>query len=219
VTSSEPADGKSTIASNLAIVLTQMGKQVLLIDGDLRRPCVHRRLMLPNDVGLSSYLTGHAKTDDLYQESTVPGLSVITSGPVPPNPSELLDSAGLVGLMAEAQRAGFDHVILDSPPVLNVADSIILGTRADTTLLVVRSGVTSREALSRCLDRLRQSRLAVAGAVLNAVTERSGYYYRYRYDRRPGHGRETDAQAATASGAGAVLQRTARRLRRRAGGQ
>ena len=185
VTSCEPGDGKSTVALNLAIVLTQLGRRVLLVDADLRRPRVHKSLLLGNEVGISSYLSGNAPLEDLIQESEIPNLRVISSGPIPPNPSELLGSPGLQTLLERfAAEDRFDHVIFDSPPVLSVTDAIILSTRIDSTILVVRSGVTSREALAQSAARLKQSRARVTGSVLNAVSHETGYYYgRYGYGR------------------------------------
>jgi capsular exopolysaccharide synthesis family protein len=195
VTSCEPGDGKSTVALNLAIVLTQLGRRVLLIDADLRRPRVHKTLRIGNDVGISSFLSGNAPLEELIQESEIPNLRVITSGPIPPNPSELLGSPGLQTLLEHfEQEDRFDHVIFDSPPVLSVTDAVILSTRADSTILVVRSGVTSREALAQSAARLRQSRARVSGAVLNAASHESGYYYgRYGRSYRYAYGAEDES--------------------------
>jgi capsular exopolysaccharide synthesis family protein len=177
------------VALNLAIVLTQLGRRVLLVDADLRRPRMHKTLQLGNSVGVSSFLSGNATLDELIQESEIPNLRVITSGPIPPNPSELLGSPRLKTLLDRfAVEEQFDHIILDSPPVLSVTDAIILATRIDSTIVVVRSGMTSREGLAQSAARLRQSRVNVTGAVLNAVSEETGYYYgrygRYRASRR-----------------------------------
>ena len=180
VTSCEPGSGKSTLAINLAIVLTQMGRRVLLLDADLRRPRIHRGLGLSNETGLTNYLSGNADPEQLFQETEIPLLSVITSGPTPPNPSELLESSSLDALLAGLGRSRqFDHVILDSPPTLQVADSLILATRADVTILVVRAGMTSRDSLADSVARLRQGRIQIAGAVFNAVSDRSRYYEHY----------------------------------------
>jgi len=224
VTSCEPGAGKSTIAINLATVLTQMGRRVLLIDADLRRPRIHHGLGLSNEIGLTSYLSGNAKPEELFQPTEIPLLVVIPSGPTPPNPSELLGSPALSALLTRLARSQeFDHVILDSPPLLQVTDSLILATRADVTVLVVRAGVTSRESLSESVARLRQGRAQIAGAVFNAVSERSNpYSYYYRQQDRD----EGSPRARRGEGGGALSRvqvtlalrsRKARRERRNVG--
>ena len=185
VTSCQPEDGKSTVALNLAIVLTQLGRKVLLVDADLRRPRIHKTLGLGNRVGLSSFLSGNSGTDALLVETEVPDLSVIVSGPIPPNPSELLGAPRLdvlLGGFLDEHR--FDHLILDSPPLLSVTDAAVLASRTDSTVMVVRAGSTRREALAQSAARLGQSRANVIGTVLNAVPVGTGYGYRsYWYHR------------------------------------
>jgi len=214
VTSCEPGDGKSTVALNLAIVLTQLGRRVLLIDADLRRPRIHKSLQLTNAVGVSSFLSGNATLDELIRESEIPNLRVITSGPIPPNPSELLGSPGLETMLDRfSGEDRFDHIILDSPPVLSVTDAIILSTRTDSTILVVRAGMTSREALAQSAARLKQSRVKVTGAVLNAVSHEAGYYYgRYGYGRSYRYTYQADDEA---EGTATTPGRTRRRFGRR----
>ncbi|MDX1387990.1 MAG: polysaccharide biosynthesis tyrosine autokinase [Acidobacteriota bacterium] len=205
VTSCEPGDGKSTVSLNTAIVLTQMGRRVLLVDADLRRPRLHKMLDLDNDTGLSSLLSGNATLSRLIQDTAVPNLHAITSGPIPPNPSELLGSAGLDGLLASLDDADrFDHVLFDSPPALQVADGIILSARVEATILVVRVGSTRREALQQGTTRLKQGRARILGVTLNAMPERTAYYYyrKYRY-----YDRQED------TGAGSRRARRRRRLR------
>jgi len=183
ITSCEPGDGKSTVACNLAMVFTQLGRKVLLVDADLRRPRIHTALEIPNAVGLSSFLSGNASLAELARETEVPNLSVITAGPIPPNPSELLGSARLAELLRYVdEHEGFDHVILDSPPVLSVTDAIVLSAKLDSTILVIRAGQTRREALEQSVSRLNQSHSSVIGSVLNGVSAESTYYYG-RYGR------------------------------------
>jgi len=182
VTSCEPSDGKSTVSVNLAVVLTQLGRRVLLIDSDLRRPRLHRIFAVGNAVGLSSLMTGNATFEDVVQDCDIPGLALVSSGPLPPNPSELLQSASLQAMIERLRSSGeFDHVIFDSPPSVQVADSLILAARADATIVVVRSGKTARDSLVAGVARLRQAHVHVSGAVLNAVREQDGYYYQYKY--------------------------------------
>jgi capsular exopolysaccharide synthesis family protein len=224
VTSCEPGEGKSTIVLNLAVVLAQMGKKVLLVDTDLRRPRLHSALELPNDVGLSSYLTGNAEPEELFQECPVPGLSVITSGPMPPNPSELLGSPRLDSLIEQLkENGGYDHVLFDSPPVIQVADSMIIATKMDATILIVRAGMTARESLAQGVARLRQGRAKVIGAVLNAISEKSRYYYyrRYGYHRRSAYYSHTgahDGDQSEATGALAALTKKMKLSRQRRAG-
>jgi capsular exopolysaccharide synthesis family protein len=190
VTSCEPGAGKSTTSLNLAIVLTQMDKRVLIVDADLRRPRLHMALGLGNDVGLSSYLSGNVEAHELAHPTNVPGLEVVTAGPIPPNPSELLNSPGLLGLLSGLEESGaYDFVIFDSPPALQVADSQILSARMDATILVVRAGATNRTALAQGVARLRQARAQLVGAILNGASRGPGYYYQYysHGDRRHEH--------------------------------
>ena len=133
-----------------------------------------------NDAGLSTYLSGNAEIDDLILASEVPRLWVVPSGPIPPNPSELLGSPRLVAFLDRVRNEDlFDHVIFDSPPVLSVTDSVILATRADAAVLVVRARVTGKEACARSATRLRQSHANLIGTVLNAMPAEPGYYGRY----------------------------------------
>ncbi len=207
VTSCEPGDGKSTVSVNLAVVLTQLGRRVLLIDADLRRPRLHRIFAVSNNTGLSSLMTGNATFEEVVQDCDIPGLALVSSGPLPPNPSELLQSASLQVMLARLRSGGeFDHVLFDSPPAVQVADSLILAACADATLVVVRSGKTARDSLVAGVARLRQAHVHVSGAVLNAVREQDGYHYAYKY-RYYRTGAET-------GGAGEAPPRRFARLRR-----
>ncbi|ANM29258.1 hypothetical protein ABI59_06145 [Acidobacteria bacterium Mor1] len=211
VTSCEPSDGKSTVSLNLASVLLQMGRKVALIDADLRKPRIAKALGLPNNVGLSNYLSGNAEVGELFQQCAIEGLQVITSGPIPPNPSELLVSNGLEALITRlSNEEGFDHILVDSPPVIQVADSMILSSKLDATILVVRAGKTTREALSTGASRLLTRRANAIGVVLNAVPEGSSYYAYGRYSYRYGYGEEEPKKR----GALARLTRAASRQKR-----
>jgi capsular exopolysaccharide synthesis family protein len=184
ITSCEALEGKSTVATNLAIALTQMGRRVVIVDADLRRPRVHKVLGIPNELGLSSFLSGNADAAEILQESGIPNLLVVTSGPLPPNPSELLGSKALDTFLEQLDDLGpFDHIFFDSPPLLQMADAVLLANRMDATILVTREGRTTHQALASGAKRLRQSRARILGAVLNAVVERFGNYYYYRYHR------------------------------------
>ncbi|HEX6851822.1 MAG TPA: polysaccharide biosynthesis tyrosine autokinase [Candidatus Polarisedimenticolaceae bacterium] len=209
VTSCEPQDGKSTVATNLAIVLTQQGKRVLLVDADLRRPRLHRSFGIGNEAGLSNVLSGNAEAAEVVQTTEVPGLSLVCSGPIPPNPSELLGSPALATFLRHADEdLGFDHVILDTPPIASVTDPVLLSSSLDATIVVVRAGKTSREALAHSVERLKHSRARVAGAVLNAITDEIGSYYYGRYRYESGSATESDAPSTS--------KRLSRRFRRHA---
>jgi len=210
VTSCEPLDGKSTVATNLAIALTQLGRRVAVVDADLRRPRVHKVFRLPNHVGLSSFLSGNADMGEILQASSIPGLSVVTSGPVPPNPSELLASNAMDAFLERLDQVGaFDHVFFDSPPLLQMADAVLLANRLDSTILVTREGRTTHQSLASGVKRLKQSRARILGAVLNAVVERFGNYYYYRYHR-------DEPLEETISADGSNATRVRRRGRKRA---
>ncbi len=184
ITSCEALEGKSTVATNLSIALTQLGRRVVVVDADLRRPRVHKVLNIQSELGLSSFLSGNAEISEIVQESEISNLFVVTSGPLPPNPSELLASKALDAFLEKVDELGpFDHIFFDSPPLLQMADAVLLANRMDATILVTREGRTTHQALASGAKRLRQSRARILGAVLNAVVERFGNYYYYRYRR------------------------------------
>ncbi|HEY3176819.1 MAG TPA: polysaccharide biosynthesis tyrosine autokinase [Candidatus Polarisedimenticolia bacterium] len=182
VTSSQPREGKTSTALNLAITLSQLNKRVLLVDADLRRPRLHKALGLENGSGLSNVLSGGGELAGLVIPAGPPGLFLLPSGPIPPNPSELLDSpefAKLTGTLAAADT--YDHVIYDSPPVLSVADAAIIAGRMDGVILVVQAGFTSRDAVARAAEKLRVVKARLLGALLNKVDlfTQGGYYRSY----------------------------------------
>jgi capsular exopolysaccharide synthesis family protein len=181
VTSSYPAEGKTTIASNTAISLAQTGARVLVLDADMRRPRCHRILRVPNEVGLSTYLSREVELERAIQPHEIPTLSIMPAGPIPPNPSELLSSPKLRGLLAEAQDQ-FDHIIIDSPPVIQVSDALIISPLVDGVVLVVKSGQTPREVVLRAKQALFDVNAKIFGVVLNGINLRAdGYYYNYKY--------------------------------------
>jgi capsular exopolysaccharide synthesis family protein len=197
VTSCLPQEGKSQTSLNLAIALAQAGKRVLLVDADLRRPRLHKALGLDNERGLSTYLSGNSPVETLVRATDVPDLDLLTSGPIPPNPSELLGSRNFLALVQEfAESGGYDHLIFDSPPLLSVADPIVVATVLDGTILVVQSGQTPRDAMVRGAGKLHHANVKVLGAVLNSVTDGDrSYYYRSRYRYESDAGDEPRADA------------------------
>jgi len=186
VTSSQPREGKTSTALNLAIILSQLNKRVLLVDADLRRPRLHKALDQPNAGGLSNLLSGSSDLAAFIVPAGPPNLYLLPSGPTPPNPAELLDSAEFtrltVRLVDDEGQAGFDHVIFDSPPILSVADAAIMAARMDGVILVVQAGSTPREHVARAAEKLRVVKARVLGALLNKVDVSSpGGYYRAYY--------------------------------------
>ncbi|PBB06508.1 CpsD/CapB family tyrosine-protein kinase [Salimicrobium humidisoli] len=183
VTSAGPSEGKSLTTANLAIVFAQQGKRVLLVDGDLRKPTVHYTFRLDNVSGLSNYVAGHGDTvREIAQPTQVDGLDIVTSGPIPPNPSELLGSARMEAFIDEAKQK-YDLVIFDSPPVLAVTDSQVLTSQTDGALLVVRNKKTEKEAANRSKELLEQAKAKVLGIVLNDVPQKESGYYAYYGNR------------------------------------
>jgi capsular exopolysaccharide synthesis family protein len=178
--SAEPGEGKTTIASNLAISLSQLGKRVLLIDGDMRRPCVHKLFDIGNHSGgLVNYLTGDEGWHHRVCSTGIPDLDCLVCGPVPPNPSELLSSDRMQTLIREAM-AEYQFVLIDAPPLLNVADGRILATMVEGAILVVKGGVTPLELAQRAQLHVRDVGAHLIGVVLNDVDLRlNGYYHSY----------------------------------------
>jgi len=188
VTSARPQEGKTTTSINTAIVLAQKGVRVLLIDADLRRPSIHKTLGMGPRSGLSNVLTGSATMQQTITTSPIlPNLFIMPAGTPPPNPAELLASSNMRDLLAEL-RGLYDHIVIDTPPTLSVTDAVVLSPRADATILVIRSGQTTKQALRRSREILMQVNAHVAGVLLNAVDLTSpDYYYYYEYQGKYGH--------------------------------
>lgn len=182
VTSSVPNEGKSTTAINIALALAEADHTVALVDGDMRRPSLHKYLDLVGGVGFSTVLSGRASLAQALQETSFPGLTVLTAGAVPPNPSELLGSQSAKKLIAEL-RSRFDYVIVDSSPLLAVTDAAILAAGADGVLVMTRFGHTKRDQLAHAIGALADVGASVLGAVftITPTSKRSGYSYDYKY--------------------------------------
>ncbi len=197
VTSARPQEGKTTTSINTAIVLAQKGVRVLLMDADLRRPSVHKTMGMGPRSGLSNVLTGSATLQQTITTSTIlPNLFIMPAGTPPPNPAELLASSNMRDLIVEL-REMYDHIVIDTPPTLSVTDAVVLSPRADATILVIRSGQTTKQALRRARDILMQVNAHVAGVLLNAVDLTSpDYYYYYEYQGKYGQYYQEDPPSA-----------------------
>lgn len=184
VTSALPREGKTTAAANLAVTLAQLGDKTVLVDGDLRKPGVGRLLNLGTGkfAGLSSYLAGVSSLDLVtVPHSVIANLAAIPTGPLPPNPADLLSSHKLADAITEL-RTKYKFIVIDSPPIMAATDAVILSVQADGVLLVVRSGETPKEAFTRTRDLLTSVNSNILGVVLNAVDSSApDYYYSYRY--------------------------------------
>ena len=176
ITSADPEEGKSTTAGNLALSLAQDGKNVILIDCDLRKPSLHKKFKLSNTLGLSEVLIGKEpenKVAQWYSEHLV----VLTSGTVPPNPSEMLASNAMTKLINKLKET-FHYIIIDTPPVQSVTDSQILSAKADGTILVVKSQETKKDSIKNAIGLLRKVNANILGIVLNEVeVSKKNYYY------------------------------------------
>jgi non-specific protein-tyrosine kinase len=181
VTSSSPGEGKSTTTANLAVVLAQTGQKVIVVDTDLRRPVLHKVFSVPNNTGLTTALLGDpTQVAAQLQPTDIDSLSVLTSGPIPPNPSELLGSHRMTALV-EAVSAMADIVIFDSPPVLAVTDAAVLARQIDGVLLVADAARTKEHALAAAANELQKTGGNVLGVALNRLDARRGYNYYYYY--------------------------------------
>jgi receptor protein-tyrosine kinase len=185
VTSAVPGEGKSTTAVNAALALAQVGRRVLLLDSDMRRPQVARLLGLETSVGLTTLLLGTVKLDDALQTHAASGLQVLASGAIPPNPAELLQSQAMNDLLIEL-RARFDVIIIDAPPLLPVTDAALLASKTDGAIIVTRHSKTTRDQLTTAVDRLTSVDAHVLGLVFNMVpVKRSSGAYGYGYGYAP----------------------------------
>ena len=171
-----------TTIANLAITYANLGKKTLLIDSDLRKPVIHKVFNKDKTPGLTSYLTQNEKLNKIINSTEIENLDVVTSGIVPPNPSELLDSSKMTEFIKEIKDI-YDVVLFDSPPLIAVTDAYVLLKNIKQFVLVIRAGVTERGGLDRVLSATKQSNLNISGVVMNAMREEhaygAGYYYNY----------------------------------------
>lgn len=212
VTSPAPGDGKTTMASNLAIAMAQAGHSVLLVDCDFRRPRQHRIFGLRDDIGLSSVLAGEAQLDQAIQKTAVPNLDMLPCGPIPSNPSEILNSQVFADTIDEL-KGKYDHVVIDSPPVNPVTDARILAATADVTIIVVRADKSTRKLAENAKDSLLGVGANLLGVVVNDAPRSGrgygGYGYGYYSDRlyRDRTSKNRGAASAAAKNGGAPASR------------
>ena len=180
VVSSAPSEGKTTTAINIALALAETDNSVVLVDGDMRRPSLHKYLDLVGSVGFSTALSGGATLSDVLQTTKFPRLTVLTAGPTPPNPSELLGSIAAQKVLTEL-RDQFDYVIVDSAPLLAVTDGAILATHADGALIIAKYGTTKRDQLTHSVGNLRDVGAKLLGVVLSMAPVRGAGAYQYNY--------------------------------------
>jgi len=178
-TSSVQAEGKSTSSGNLACLFAQEGKKVILIDADMRKPTVQYTFHLTNTIGLSNILAQNTPVMDAVKETDIENLHIITSGPIPPNPAELLSSKAMDEMVAELKKH-YDLVIFDAPPVLSVTDAQILANKCEGTVLVISAGATDKNSVLKAKELLEASKAKIIGTVLNNFKlEKDHYYYQY----------------------------------------
>ena len=192
LTSATPNEGKSTTISNLAVVMAQAGHSVVLCDCDFRNPTQHKIFGLHNK-GLSNCVATGSDVMDIIQQTSIPNLYVLTSGPVAPNPSELLASQNMVDILEELKQH-FDYVLIDTPPIMPVTDAAVVSAKVDGTILVIASGAVSPSIAVEAKTRLEQAGAHLLGVVLNKVDVGAnshygyGYYYYYGHEHDGSHG-------------------------------
>ncbi|SDC04040.1 capsular exopolysaccharide family [Paenibacillus sp. UNCCL117] len=180
VTSAGPGEGKSTTLTNLAVAYAQTDMKVVVIDADLRKPTMHHTFSVTNRWGLTSILAGQAKLGDVVQHTYVDNLSLITSGPIPPNPSEMLASKRMTALLDELKGI-YDIILIDAPPTLAVTDSQIVATKCDGVILVVDSGKVKRDMAIKAKANLDHVKARILGVVLNNMDRKNAESYYYYY--------------------------------------
>jgi capsular exopolysaccharide synthesis family protein len=202
ITSPAPGDGKTTLASNLAIAMAQAGNRILLLDADFRKPTQHKIFELDKRIGLSSVLAGEAQLADAIHHTAVNGLDVLPCGPIPANPSEILNSQTFADLLKQL-AAKYDHVLLDSPPIMPVTDARILAASCDATVLALRAERSTRKGAIYSRDVLQSVGSQILGVVVNDVPRRKGvygYYYTYGENYQYGYGNRRNGGGSSSSG-------------------
>lgn len=180
LTSAGPGEGKSTTAANLAVAFAQSDKKVIIIDADLRKPTLHHTFSKTNRWGLSNIIAGQASAKEVIAQTDIGNLDLLASGPIPPNPSELLASKRMSALLEELKQI-YDIIIVDTPPALAVTDAQIMSTKCDGVVLVIDYGKVKREIAMKVKSNLEHVKARILGAVLNNIDRKNGESYYYYY--------------------------------------
>jgi len=179
VTSCTPNEGKTTTAINLAVFGAKAGSNVLLVDCDLRKPVIARRLGIRNPLGLTNFITGHATLDRVVNETHIPNLSIISCGPIPPNPAEMLSSKMFSSFLSNMKEF-YDIIIADTPPLSGIIDAAIIASKTDGTVLVISSGGVEYKLAKQVITQLEHANANILGIALNKVKRKYyGRYYQY----------------------------------------
>jgi capsular exopolysaccharide synthesis family protein len=181
ITSSLPSEGKSTVVSNLAITMARSDKRVVIVDCDLRKPSIHKKFSLPNSRGVTNILAQRKTIKEVIIRTNVPNLYVISSGPIPPNPSELLSTQKMKDILEELE-SNFDMVLLDTPPILSVTDAQILSTLAQGTILVTSYGKVEKKLLLNAKESIEKVGGKILGVVINKIPEKAKDQYNNYYE-------------------------------------
>lgn len=184
ISSANESEGKSTTAVNTAISFSQLGSKILLIDADMRKPSIHKKVHITNTKGLSNVLVGFCTFDEAVNEIN-PNFDILTAGPTPPNPSEILAGSNIVNLL-EALKEKYDYIIIDTPPINIVSDAVVLAPKTDGLVIVIKDSYTYHEEFKSCLSSIEFAKVRLLGVVLNAITPKSSSKYKnkYRYKYR-----------------------------------
>ncbi|MDO9536319.1 MAG: CpsD/CapB family tyrosine-protein kinase [Bacillota bacterium] len=181
ITSSQPREGKSSTACNLALTMARAGTNILLVDGDLRKPTVHKQFNISNTVGLTNLVIDDTQKIGNVAQRIMDNLTVLTSGPIPPNPTELLQTKKMKGLLEELKKH-FEMIVIDSSPVMAAADASVLSILVDGTIMVLGYGDSSREVVVKAKEQLDMVKANILGVVINKVPlNGQGHYYYYYY--------------------------------------
>ena len=189
VTSANPGEGKTTVAGNLALALAQGESKVVLVDCDMRRPSIHKTFKISNTYGISDLLVGNKKLESVAHKYN-DNLTIVPSGKIPPNPAEMLGSKAMTAFLEEMKKH-FDYIVLDTPPLQAVTDAQILSTKVDGSLIVVRAGVTKKDAVHNAVSIINKVNGNIIGTVLNGADNSKDKYYYYYGDEDSRTGRRT----------------------------